>query len=280
MWRWAVLVPALAISALLIRPERVAPGVWAARASSESTLSVMTFNILKGGRPASDALDAIAAARPDIVCLQEMTAELAAEFETRLGARYPYRLFRPNPNAQGIGIASRYPLAGGKTDMLGLRFLPSLAVTVRAPSMAVRAVCVHLIPPQAGFRNSDDLWATYQRNKALRLRQVANLLKLFDGPDRPAVIIGDLNEWPGQAAVAELVEAGFEDSCDAAGSRCGATWPGRLLPLPATFRIDYILGRGVTFTDAATLDAGGSDHYPVAAHFAIRPVETAQVKAH
>ena len=49
------------------------------------------------------------------------------------------------------------------------------------------------------------------------------------------------------------------------GRRCGPTWPGHTLNFPATFRIDYILVRGVRFADSAVLEAGGSDHYPVAA---------------
>jgi endonuclease/exonuclease/phosphatase family metal-dependent hydrolase len=38
---------------------------------------------------------------------------------------------------------------------------------------------------------------------------------------------------------------------------------GRLCPVGE--RIDYILGHDVRFADSAVLEAGGSDHYPVAA---------------
>lgn len=37
------------------------------------------------------------------------------------------------------------------------------------------------------------------------------------------------------------------------------------MAIPALFQIDHILGRGVRFTDVAVLEAGGSDHFPVAA---------------
>jgi endonuclease/exonuclease/phosphatase family metal-dependent hydrolase len=198
-----------------------------------------------------------------------MTVELAAAFEARLGKRYPHRLFRPNPNAQGVGIASRYELSDGKVDMLGLRFLPSLSARVQGPHMQVHVACVHLIPPQAGFGQSDDLWATYRFNRSRRLAQVDALLNHLDGVEAPAIILGDMNEWPGQAAVTELTKAGFRDACLGRRSRCGPTWPGRSLNFPAAFRIDYILGRGVVFTDAAVIEAGGSDHYPVVAK--IRP---------
>jgi len=249
--------------------QRQSPAQWHIDAADRAGLTVMSFNVLMGGKPASDAVDAIAAADPDLVCLQEMTADFAAAFEARLGGRYPHRLFRPNPHAQGIGIASRYKLSDGKMDMLGLMFLPSLSASLQGPYMQVHVACGHLIPPQAGFGQSGDLWATYRFNKSRRLAQVDALLNHLDGVEAPAIILGDMNEWPGQAAVAELTNAGFRDSCLGRHSRCGPTWPGHTLNFPATFRIDYILGRDVVFTDAAVLEAGGSDHYPVVAK--IRP---------
>lgn len=250
---------------VFLNVQRQSPQEWGTATAATKGLSVMSFNVLLGGKPPSEAVDAVAAADPDLICLQEMTAELAAEFEARLGARYPHRLFRPAPNAQGIGIASRLPLADGRVEALGLGILPSLAVTVRASQFELRLACVHLIPPQAGFAVRDDLWDMYHENKTLRLGQVSELLNHLNDTGLPAIIMGDLNEWPGQAAVAELAKAGFRDSCYASGSDCGPTWPGHTLNFPATFRIDYILGRGVKFADSAVLEAGGSDHYPVAA---------------
>lgn len=260
----AVLV-AVGIGIVFLTVQRQSPAEWRSATAAGEGLTIMSFNVLKGGQPVSDAIDAVAAADPDLVCLQEMTDELAAEFVARLGARYPHRLLEPHPDAQGIGIASRYELADRKVDMLGLRFLPSLAVTVRTPTLEARVACVHLVPPQAGFAHSDDWWATIQANKTLRLGQIGELLKQMDGHDMPTVIMGDMNEWPGQAAVAKLAKAGFRDSCYVPGERCGPTWPGLTLPWPATFRIDYILGRDVRFADSAVLQAGGSDHYPVVA---------------
>lgn len=193
----------------------------------------------------------------------------------RLGARYPHRVFEARPRSQGIGIASRHPLAKGRVDMLGLRFLPAAVAVLRAPGYDLQVACIHLVPPQAGFVHSDDLWALYRKNKALQLRQVEFLLRGLDA-NAPAIVLGDMNEWPGQAAVAELAKAGFGDSCQAPASRCGPTWPGHTLNFPATFRIDYILGRGVRFADPAVLQAGGSDHYPVAARVMIEPRKFAE----
>lgn len=226
---------------------------------------MMSFNIKLGGEPPSDALNAIEAARPDVLCLQEMTPSLSERFIRRLGEEYPYRFFRPGRATQGVGIASRYPLADGRVLTLGLTYLPAVAATARTDSGPIRVACVHLMPPFARFRNSVNVWKRYLRNRGIRLGQVTELLKHLDSLDMPAVIMGDMNESPGQAAMAALAEAGFRDACRGASSRCGPTWPGPTMPWPAAIRIDHILGRDARFADAAVLEAGGSDHYPVAA---------------
>lgn len=244
---------------------------WAAAANRGDTLPIMSFNVLRGGRPTAAALDAIAQAEPEVVCLQELTVPFADAFEQRLGARYPYRLFEPRRAVGGIGIASRRPLADGEILDLDLPALPAAAATVDTGSATVRLACVHLMPPHAGFRQGGDLMARYRRNRALRVRQAERLVEALDRSGLPAVVMGDMNEWQGQEAVARLAAAGFADACGVSGSRCSATWPGAVVPLPAMFRIDHILGRGLAFTGAAVLDAGGSDHFPVAARLAADP---------
>jgi len=124
-----------------------------------------------------------------------------------------------------------------------------------------------------------NVWKRYVRNEGIRLGQAERLLDRLDAVGLPAVILGDMNEWQGATALSRLTEEGFGNACAGRGSRCGPTWPGPVLSFPALFRVDHIFGRGVTFRDAAVLEAGGSDHYPVAARFAIRPPETAQANA-
>lgn len=125
------------------------------------------------------------------------------------------------------------------------------------------------MPPLARFKKSVNIWDRYWRNQAIRVGQAEHLASHLDGYDMPAIVLGDMNEWPGQAAGTVLAKAGFGDPCNAPGRHCGPTWPGQTLYWPATFRVDHILGRGIKFTDAAVLEAGGSDHYPVAARFRV-----------
>ena len=255
----------LGVALILAILDRPAPEAWSRTGSAGAAASILSFNVIEGGRPATAALDAIDAAAPDIVCLQEMTPQLTAAFVQRLGSRYPHRVFEPRQRTQGVGIASRYPLSGGRVLTLGLRYLPAVAADADLPAGPVHIACVHLMPPHAGFNKGGDLIKRYQRNTAIRIAQTRALLDHLAGVAGPAIVLGDMNEWPGQAAMTLFRDAGFGDACHGTGNRCGPTWPGRILPLPAMFRIDHILGRGVTFSGAAVLEAGGSDHYPVAA---------------
>ncbi|MCA2977331.1 MAG: hypothetical protein INH37_03520, partial [Myxococcaceae bacterium] len=59
----------------------------------------------------------------------------------------------------------------------------------------------------------------------------------------------------------------FSRGCDLAGSACTATFPGPANPWPAVFEIDHVFARGLTFSNAHTVRAGGSDHFPVSATF-------------
>jgi endonuclease/exonuclease/phosphatase (EEP) superfamily protein YafD len=242
---------------------------WADSQSEPDTLSVMSFNVLVGGRPPDVVLDAIAEASPDLVCLQEITSEFAGRFEQRFADIYPHRIFAPDPYIQGIGIASRYPLADTRLLELDVPYLPALAATMRPDTRAVHVACVHFVTPFARHGPKADLADRYRRHKTMRMGQARALLQHIDSMDMPAIVLGDMNEWDGQAALTILAEAGFRNACHAEGSRCAATWPGGVVPIPAVIRIDHILGRGVEFRQAAILNSGGSDHYPVAARFAV-----------
>lgn len=63
----------LGIGAIFLVLQRQAPADWRQSVAGRGGLTVMSFNVLLGGRPIAEALDAIEAAAPDLVCLQEMT---------------------------------------------------------------------------------------------------------------------------------------------------------------------------------------------------------------
>lgn len=246
---------------------RTDAGDWRDQVDNDGGWSIMSFNLLVGGQPAADAMDAIAAASPDLLCLQEMTPQFADEFARKFSVSYPYLLFAPHPTVQGIGIASRYRLSEGELLTLGLPYMPAVAATVHLDQAAVRIACAHFVPHVANFEPSDGIRDRYYTNRTIRTGQAQALLDHLNSSGKPAIVLGDLNEWKGQAALTELVDAGFRDACQAANSRCGPTWPGRVSYGPAVVQLDHILGRGIEFRQTTVLEAGGSDHYPIIARF-------------
>jgi vancomycin resistance protein VanJ len=75
------------------------------------------------------------------------------------------------------------------------------------------------------------------------------------------ILLGDLNGTMNDRSLAP-VTAQMHSAQGEAGSGFGFSYP---VEFPMT-RIDQIMTRGVTPTDAWTLPATGSDHLPIAAH--------------
>ena len=98
-----------------------------------------------------------------------------------------------------------------------------------------------------------------EENTPTRLDQLDVLLA--DEPvDGPSLLAGDLNAEPGWPEITLLEDAGWVSAVDTAGDPAALTSP-RDDP---RYRIDWIFGQGVTFSDARVLtDPRSSDHLPV-----------------
>ena len=68
---------------------RTDAGDWGDPIGEDGGWSIMSFNLLVGGQPAADTMDVIAAASPDLLCLQEMTPRFADEFARRFSHVIP-----------------------------------------------------------------------------------------------------------------------------------------------------------------------------------------------
>lgn len=200
----------------------------------------------------------------DVVCLEEVTARFQRRFESRLGKIYPHRAFFPAQGTWGLAIASRLPLSQVVRFKQEPHRMPALAARVAGLEVA----CLHLFPPGARRDKSKGFLATMQANAKLRAEQARGIAQRYAEATVPVILAGDLNEGPDDEASAVLRSAGFRDGCDAAGSACGATWPGDSSAWPAIARIDHILARGAAVGDAKVIKGGGSDHFAVAARIA------------
>lgn len=241
------LLSAIAAAGLLAIRSRTPPPDEAAGA----VLRVATFNVHHGFDdrwqydPARISA-AIAAARADVIALQELGAALPVAYGTDLPLYLSRRLglrmfFAPTHNGL-MGDALLTRLRGREAALLlesssgdrrtGIVFdVPAAADTVR------------VLATRLGVTEPD------QRAQLTRLLEAA-------ANRRRVVLVGDLNATADDDALARVHAAGFEDAFLLAGVEPHATAPAR----EPQRRIDWILVRGVAVDSAAVAAAGGSDH--------------------
>ena len=253
-------------------PFSVATSTVPVATSTSSVHSAMAFNVLYRGADNDANVAAIDAERPDIVCVREIEGRFAGRFLKDLKQRYPHRRYRPHKErpAWGVAIASRFPITEWRVFRERPHTIPAADAIIRIADRELRVVCVHLVPPVAQYRRGEMVWDTIERNKVLRRRQAKYLLYRYRNEARPVLMLGDFNEDVGEPALSLLADKGFKNSCDLEPGGCQKTWPATFSPLPAGFRFDHILGRNIVFVSGKVVEAGGSDHYPVTAHFSLR----------
>jgi endonuclease/exonuclease/phosphatase family metal-dependent hydrolase len=85
--------------------------------------------------------------------------------------------------------------------------------------------------------------------------------------ERPEFMLGDFNATVDQRPFRRILEAGYRDAAEQAGSGWQPTWPVRGtarpfgLPLPPSVAIDHVLvGDGLVATSTETVVVGGTDH--------------------
>jgi endonuclease/exonuclease/phosphatase (EEP) superfamily protein YafD len=239
----------------------------------EEPISVMAYNVLYDAPDIEKSLDAIDRAKPDILCLRELSTPFARAFERRLGSSFPNRaLFPKSVGTWGLGLASRFPLSSAVVFEERPHKLPAIQAQVSTPSGRVLVACLHLFPPVGKHRKSDGFLETMNKNAELRHKQAQFIVTRYSHTQGPLLVVGDMNEGPDGAAVRTFEKAGLARSCDSGSSRCGPTFPGATSMFPAIFEIDHILGRDVEFATARVIREGGSDHFPVFAAFTLKKV--------
>jgi len=92
------LVPLLLASALaVLLPASAAAARWKA----------LSYNLVYGQSDFEAALDVIAVADADVLCLQELTPAFSKQFAKRFPTAYPHRHFDAREGTWGIGLASK-----------------------------------------------------------------------------------------------------------------------------------------------------------------------------
>ncbi|MFD5504903.1 endonuclease/exonuclease/phosphatase family protein [Streptomyces sp. NPDC127061] len=255
-------VPALLLAALLRRsvPAVVATlllgAVWSAmfaslyvggRSDTEPNLTVVTHNVNAANSDPAATARTLLAADPDLVALEEVTDEALPAYRKVLDRRLTHRV-----HIGTVALWSRYPITESRRVTIDPGWSRSLRAQVRGPNGPLAVYVVHLPSVRVGASG----FAVARRDETL-----AALDRAVDQErQKKVLLLGDLNGATTDRALAPLTSR-LTSVADEAGTGFGFSWPAAF-PIA---RIDHILTRGVTPTDAWTLPATASDHRPIAA---------------
>jgi vancomycin resistance protein VanJ len=210
-------------------------------------LRVLTHNVGASNPDPAGTAEVLLADDPDIIALQELTGDDLNAFHRLLRPRYPHRI-----NAGTVALWSRHPYAAGDQVDIGMGWPRALRAEVRTPAGPVAVYVAHL----ASVRVGTEGFSSARRNTT-----VTQLGERIAAEKLPRVVVmGDLNGTAYDRELAPLTY-GLTSAHAAGGWGFGFSWPAGF-PMA---RIDHILIRGVTATDARVLPATASDHRPVAA---------------
>ncbi len=248
----AVVLAACVVPRLVGRPER----------REGAALRVLTANVLLGGADPDRLVGLAVRFRPDVLAIQEYTAEFAVKLSAAgLDDLLPYRVVAARPGGHGSALYSRYPLTG-TGSRVGAGGYRSTLATVEVPGG--RPVLVESVHPASPYA-ADQLrhWLTGQA----ALGQATP-----DGPLR--LLAGDFNSTLDHAALRALLRSGYRDAASVVGRGGTPTWrgfwhglPGRRMPGVA---LDHVLAdRRIGVRAVAVCSLPGSDHRPLFAELVL-----------
>ncbi|WP_328512323.1 endonuclease/exonuclease/phosphatase family protein [Streptomyces sp. NBC_00376] len=257
-----LVVPALLLTALLRRsvPAVIAAlllgAVWigvfgplflGGESDTKPNLTVVTHNVGATNPDPTATARTLLAADPDLVALEEITDDALPAYREVLDRRLPHSV-----HIGTVALWSRYPLAESRRVTIDPGWSRSLRARVQAPDGPLAVYVVHLPSVRVGAAG----FTIGRRDAALTA-----LDRMLDHErQKKVLLLGDLNGATTDRRLAPLMSR-LTSVEDEAGSGFGFSWPAAF-PIA---RVDHILVRDVTPTDAWTLPATGSDHRPVAA---------------
>ena len=226
----------------------------AASPAPQHTIKILSANVFFHNHSASRLLEIVREESPDVVLLEEYTAEWGAQVD-ELRAAYPQYLEGPERNPWGIALFSRFELDAIKRIPVG--YGEGIQAVIRTPSGPFTLIGVHLrspvTPSAAATRNS-------------QLDALATRVSHLTGP---LALVGDFNITPYSPYFDDwLTRTGLIDT--RRGRTLSPSWPTQLpiLGIP----IDHcFVSRGVAIVRHRGLPAFGSDHYPILAELALVP---------
>lgn len=209
-----------------------------APAASTSDLTLVTQNIGSDASAIGGILSTITAEKPQVIALQEVTTDTAAEVTSTLsGDGYGYQTVTGT-----VGVWSTVPIKDVEPLTLGIGWYRAIRLDLETSQGSVRLYVVHALSVRLGDYS--------ERNS-----MIAALSALVaEDASSPLIVAGDFNATIDDAAMSQLTDTVTEPRMSSGGF--GFTWPSGF---PMT-RPDHIFLRGLTATRSDVLAASGSDH--------------------
>jgi endonuclease/exonuclease/phosphatase family metal-dependent hydrolase len=241
----------------------------AAQRAGQPVARVMTWNILAGGWPRLDAIEAVLrSAQPDIVGLQEIEPRALDRLAARLGMLRVFGVARRDDGLP-VGLLSRWPVIAVPTQPGAPRRIALLEAQVEPPGVEpLRVFVTHLSGSYSGWRAGE----------GVRLAEIGDILARIarlDAPDRARLLLmGDFNSLaPGEGLLATrlLRRAAANDSARAQGEEL-AGLPGleHVLPPPLRPLGDALVALARWAPAAQLLDSATGLYFPRAVITAAR----------
>ncbi|WP_424923648.1 endonuclease/exonuclease/phosphatase family protein [Actinomadura darangshiensis] len=215
-------------------------------------LLVVQHNVSDVNRDPAGTARALAAAKPDLIAVEELEHPVVPVYEKTLGQDFPYH------EVQGtVGLWSKYPLTGAgvvdiKPPEITEPWRRGLRAVVHTPHGEAAVYVAHL--PSVRIRPSG--LTSGMRDESARLLDEAVAAEKLDR----VILLGDLNGTVDDRGLAPLT------------GRLNVAERGLAFSFPAAFplaRIDQVMARSATVGRIRTLPATGSDHLPVAARITL-----------
>jgi len=215
--------------------------------SRYAPMRVVVMNVWSQNRRHEEVRRFVAAERPDVLIVLEVTPEWATALEP-LREEFPYAEVVPRRSNFGIGLYSRHAFASSEVVLFS-EDNPAVVASVMLDEQEVTVIAAHPVPPKTG-------WHTRARNT-----QLAELGELAAAQRQPVIVAGDFNMTSWSPRFEPLLKAGgLRDSRRGFGVQ--ASWPAGT----GLFKIaiDHCLvSPGVRVRDRRIGPGIGSDHLPV-----------------
>ena len=245
--------------------------------ASDSTLTVMTYNLLGFNGHPERVVSAIRVSNADVITLQELNPPAAEAIQRDLAHEYPYHVLDPQLGVTGMGVISRYPLRTNGERLPGETWVGTPQVlALDFHGTAVTLLHFHPVPTNLGPRDQMD-WSVRERERQARI--VADFVAAHSVPLIAPVDFNANDQSVAYATVTSILV----DSWREAGWGLGHTLPGadspgssrpRLADAPVPMwlaRIDHIFHSRHWQATSAWLGPwdGVSDHRPVVARLTL-----------